>query len=222
MINSGTDFGLRLMRAVGAQVGVTYLSAPISTGYRDLSLMRELGVSKQELRERFATEYRTRVIAPNEREAYKFAQIVRRLPDKGLVVNPGELFVPGWGQSDYLAFWEETIRSYCLELALSPGWEYSAGARFEAGIALQTNMRIMDIQGRDLSPEELMEMDRRARARLAREGFDRNLVESYIPRVNFLSLSADPAHLNENIQALADSHQQSSDVRRPQDDQNKT
>jgi hypothetical protein len=58
MITSGTEFGYKLMKAVGAQVGVTYLSAPISTGYRDLVLMRELGVDKSELRSRFqeATE----------------------------------------------------------------------------------------------------------------------------------------------------------------------
>ena len=36
MAVSGTEFGLKLMQVVGAQVGVTYMSAAISTGYRDL------------------------------------------------------------------------------------------------------------------------------------------------------------------------------------------
>jgi len=202
------------MRAVGAQVGVTYLSAPISTGYRDLYLMRELGVSKAELRERFAKEYRARVIGPNEREAHKFAQMVRRLGDKGVVINPGELFVPEWTQADYLAFWEETIRSYCLEMVMAPGWEFSAGARFEAGLALQSNMKVSDVQGRELRARDLQAMDGRARAKLLGEGFALGLVDDYMPWVDFEALGADPANLANNIQALADSHRQSSDVRR--------
>ena len=119
MITSGTEFGLKLMQVVGAQTGVTYLSAPISTGYRDLRLMRELGVGKGELREQFKDEYRERVTRPNEREAHKFAQMVRRLDGHRVVINPGELYVAEWSQADYMVFWEETIRSYCLEVALA-------------------------------------------------------------------------------------------------------
>ncbi len=204
MITSGTEFGLKLMQVVGAQTGVTYLSAPISTGYRDLQLMQELGVSKDNLRERFAQEYRERVLGPNEREAHKFAQMVRRLDGRRVVINPGELYVAEWTQADYMAFWEETIRSYCLEVALAPGWEYSAGARYEASLALQTALRLIDIQGRELSARDLAAMDERARLRLAGEGFAVGLIEDYLPRIEFVALSADPANLSEGIQAFSD------------------
>ena len=133
---SGAEFGLRLMKVVGAQQGVTYLSVPITTGYRDLHLMREFGVGKLELRERFPKEYRERVIGPNEREAQKYAQMVRQLGLGKLVVNPGDLYVPDWTQEDYLKFWEETIRSFALEMAVAPGWVYSAGSRFEVATCL--------------------------------------------------------------------------------------
>lgn len=204
MITSSTEFGLRLMKAVGAQVGVTYLSCPISGGYRDLCLMRELGVGKEELRERYPKEYRERVISPNERESHKFAQMVRKLPGREVVINPGELWVPEWTQADYLAFWEETIRSFCLELALAPGWEFSAGARFETTMALQTNLRIIDIRGRELTARSLQALDGRARDRLVAEGFERGVVDGYIPWINFEALDADPAKLSENIQAFSD------------------
>jgi hypothetical protein len=204
MITSGTEFGLKIMRAVGAQLGVTYLSAPISTGRRDLMLMQELGVGKEELRAKFPGEHRRRVIGPNEREVYKFAQMVRKLPGRGFVVNPGELYVPSWTQSDYIAFWEEIIRSFCLEMVLAPGWEYSAGARFEAGIALQTNLTICDVRGRELSARDLSAMDGRARSELLRQGLSPDVIEAYMPWVDFTSLDADPARLAEHIQQFSD------------------
>jgi uncharacterized protein DUF4406 len=204
MITSATEFGLKLMKAVGAQVGVTYLSSPISTGYRDLHLMRELGVQKEELRERYPKEYRERVTGPNERESHKYAQMVRQLRGGRLVINPGELFVPEWTQTEYLAFWEETIRNYCLEMALAPAWEFSAGARFEATLALSTNLRISDVRGRELMPADLQAMDERARLRLAREGFARELVDRYVPWIDFVGVSADPIHLTDNVRAFSD------------------
>jgi hypothetical protein len=192
------------MKAVGAQFGVTYLSCPISGGYRDLKLMRRHGVSKAELRERHPQEYRELVIGPNERESHKFAQMVRKLPGREVVVNPGELWVPEWTQADYLAFWEETIRSFCLEMALAPGWELSPGSRFETSMALQSNLKIVDIRGRELSAAGLQAIDARTRERLVREGFDRKMVDEYVPIIDFGSLDPDPAKLEESIQAFSD------------------
>jgi hypothetical protein len=192
------------MKAVGAQLGVTYLSCPISGGYRDLTLMRRYGVTKQELRAQYPKEYRELVIGPNERESHKFAQMVRKLPGRDVVINPGELWVPEWTQADYLAFWEETIRSFALELALAPGWELSPGSRFETSMAVQSNLRIVDIRGRELTAASLQAIDARTRERLVREGFDRKLVDEYVPLIDFGVLDADPANLTENIQAFSD------------------
>jgi Domain of unknown function (DUF4406) len=201
---SSTEFGRRLMSSVGAQMGVTYLSAPISTGLRDVRLMRELGVSKQELRERFPSEYRKRVLEPNEREARKYAQMVRRLGGGDLVVCPGELYVPDWSQPDYWKFWEEVIRSFCLNMAVAPGWELSTGARLEVGIALQTMLRISDIRGNELGPRELQIIDARGRAGLLDEGFTPGEVSSYVPWIDFTRLSSDPGDFVDNIQAFTD------------------
>ncbi len=192
------------MRAVGAQLGVTYLSAPISTGWRDLMLMKELGVTKEELRAKYPQEHRRRVIGPNEREVYKFAQMVRKLEGRGFVVNPGELYVPGWSQEDYIGFWEEIIRSFCLEIVLAPGWEFSAGARFEASLSLQTNLKVCDVRGRELSARELALMDGRARTKLLQHGFGPDAIEAYMPWIDFTALDADPARLGEYIQNFSD------------------
>lgn len=201
---TGTEFGRRLMKVVGAQMGVTYLSVPITTGYRDLQLMRELGVSKQELRERFGREHRERVIGPNEREAEKYAQMVRRLGLGRLVINPGDLYVPDWTQADYLGFWEEAIRSFALEVVLAPGWVFSDGSRFEVGVCLQSMVPIMDLYGRQLTPQALMEMDRRARSQLLGEGFSHAQIASYMPWVDFVGKSMDAAHFSEGAGGFAD------------------
>ena len=201
---ASTEFGRQLMQVVGAQVGVTYVSAPLTTGLRDIRLMREKGVSKAELRSRYPQEYRRLVVGPNEREAHKYAQMVRRLGDRELVISPGELYVAGWTQPEYWRFWEEVIRSFCLEVVAAPGWELSTGARMEVGLALQTMLKVSDIRGRELGAKELQIMDARARAQLLREGFTPAEVEAYVPWIDFGELSADPAEFGESVRALSD------------------
>ena len=192
MAISGTEFGMRLMEVVGAQVGVTYFSAPISTGLRDITLMRELGVSKQGLREQFPERYRNEVITPNSREAAKYAMMARQLGRGRLVVNPGALFMPGWNQPDYMRLWEETIRSYSLELVMAPGWELSTGARQEVVIALESLLPVYDIKGRELLAGDLMELDRRGRARLLKAGFAPEMVAEYLPEIDFTQVEPRP------------------------------
>ncbi len=203
MALAGTEFGLKLMHVVGAQMGVTYLSAAISTGYRDLSLMRELGVSKEELRQKYPLEYRERVIGPNEREAAKFAQMARELGRGRLVVNPAALTVPGWSQVDYMAFWEETIRTFSLEVILSPGWELSSGARREAAIALETGLKLLDIKGRELAAIDLMMVDTRMRSKLAAEGFVQAVIDSYVPVIDYEAIAPTFVDLTDQSQKLA-------------------
>jgi hypothetical protein len=220
---SKTEFGLNLMNAIGAQAGVTYLSAPITTGYRDISLMRELGVTKDALRTIFPTEFRDRVIRPNEREAHKYAQMVRRRSSNGgVVVNPGALFVPDWSQRDYMNFWEETIRSYCMEVVLAPGWEYSSGARYEAAISLQTMLKLSDVHGHALSAVQLQQIDRRARNQLLSEGYSAQEIEAYMPMIDFVAASADTDDFGQNIHAFSDivvRHNRDAQTRNEQDGQ---
>jgi hypothetical protein len=204
MINSRTEFGISLLKVVGAQAGLTYLSAPITTGYRDLLLMREMQVGKQDLRERFPREFQQRVIIPNEREAHKYAQMVRRLDGRTVVINPGELFVPDWTQRDYMTFWEDTIRSFCMEVVLVPGWEYSTGARYEASVSLRTALKISDVQGRALSPANLNQIDARARVRLLDEGFPSEQIDIYMPPIDFVAVSSNPDDFDKNVSAFSD------------------
>lgn len=209
MAISATEFGMRLMEVVGAQVGVSYLSAPISTGYRDVKLMRELGLSKQALREQHPDTYRERVIAANSREASKYAQMARQLGRGKLVVNPAALSMPGWSQPDYMQFWEDTIRSYSLELIMAPGWELSSGARKEVVIALESMLPIFDITGRELSAADLMELDSLGRERLVKEGFDPALVGEYVPYINFEQVGHAPFSAVSTAQQLGDMAEQS-------------
>jgi hypothetical protein len=192
------------MRVVGAQKGITYLSAPISTGLRDLALMRKYGVTKQELRERYPREYRAGVIAPNERESHKYAVMVRKLEGDRIVLDPGELYVPEWTQPDYWAFWEEAIRGFAVEVALAPGWAFSTGARLEAKVALQTSLRIIDVKGRELSADDLQVMDARARAHMLRDGWSQAQIEEYIPWMDFTAAGFDRSDYDDNIRAFSD------------------
>jgi len=204
VINSKTEFGMKLMRVVGATTGVTYVSVPITTGYRGLVLMRELGATKDELRTLYPGQYTERVIGPNEREAQKFANMVRKSGKGGLVINPGDLYVPDWTQRDYMIFWEETIRSFGMEVVLAPGWEYSAGARYEATVSLQSMLKVSDLRGRELSPADLQRIDERARVKLASEGFDQSVVDVYMPWIDFSAASSDTADFGASVEGFSD------------------
>jgi hypothetical protein len=103
-----------------------------------------------------------------------------------------------------MTFWEETIRNFCMEVVLAPGWEYSAGARYEAAVSLQTMLKLLDVHGRDLSPVQMQMIDARARATLLAEGFTQEVIDSYMPFIDFVATSANPADFTQSVKGFAD------------------
>ena len=72
-------------------------------------------------------------------------------------------------------------------------------------MALQTSLRVIDL-------------DELTRARLVWDGFDRKVVDEYIPFIDFEALDSDPEKLPENIRALSDiAIRHNEEVRRRQD-----
>jgi hypothetical protein len=84
-----------------------------------------------------------------------------------------------------MEFWEQVIRSYSLEMVLSPGWELSSGARHEAIIALESHMLILNVNGQELGPDDLTELDYRAREKLFEEGHSEAQLTEYVVPVDF-------------------------------------
>ena len=64
---------LHAFEAAGAHQGVVYLSAPITSGLRELALMRELDVTTDELQLHYRERWKTEVIRQNELVAHAHA-----------------------------------------------------------------------------------------------------------------------------------------------------
>jgi hypothetical protein len=179
------DQGMQLLVAMGAEEGLIYVSVPITSGRREQRLMRQLACSRDELRQRYGDIHRRKVIIPNERQARKYSAMVRQQSGGRLVLNPGTLFVPGWSQRDYLDLWTYAINSFAQEVVVTPEWAYGTGERIEVNLALLSMLKVSNLQGRQLSVDELEQMDRMAKECMNADGWTDAEISAYCPRVEF-------------------------------------
>lgn len=185
--NEDADFGRRLLEGVGASHGAVYVSGCITSGRRELDLMRRLKCnSRAELRDLHPAEHRREVILLNELDIRKYALQVRGQNPKKLVINPGTLYKSGWSQRDYMTFWTTVISQLVLSMVLTPGWAYSAGAREEVQLALATLVELRSLDGRILSVTDLAKADQSARQRMTLEGWSAEFIRDYLPPINFV------------------------------------
>jgi hypothetical protein len=186
------DLLLEAFQAAGADDGLIYVSVPITSGRRELTLMAQLSCTRDELRTEHRQRWLEEVVRPNESEAITYAARVRALFPQQLVVEPARLHVSAWSQADYGAFWETLIRKFALRLVATPDWAFSSGARQEVAVALEIGLPILDIQGQPLDLEDLARADADAR-KLARElGFSEREVAEYLPTLPLEAPAARP------------------------------
>lgn len=178
-----TEHLMQALEAAGADRNVVYLSVPITTGKREIALMKELGVQTQaELRTTHRARWLRDVVGLNAAEAQQQADELRRgMVGSGIVVDPSRMHVEGWEQDDYNAFWVELMRRHVRRLVASDGWAYSQGARGEVGLALALGLQITDLAGRAFSDEDLERDAEAARHALEAEGWPRSRVAHYLP-----------------------------------------
>lgn len=87
----------------------------------------------------------------NKKEANRFAASIREDQKGGSpVITPAPLEVGGWEQAEYLAFWEELIRTRVTAVHFKDKWEYSNGCTFEYAVALDAKIGRFDEHGQPL------------------------------------------------------------------------
>lgn len=176
---------LQAFEAAGAAGGVVYLSVPITSGSREIALMRELGITSAELHRDYESRWRSEVVQRNELDARAHAERLRaRLPAR-LVVDPSRIFVKGWDQGDYNTFWISLMERYVRQLVAAPGWEYSKGARGEVSLAVLLKHPIAEVEGSALTPDDIEKLDRSAYASLVDQGWSDEQVRAYLPAMNY-------------------------------------
>ena len=176
---------LQAFEAAGAAAGTIYVSVPITSGRREIAILRELGVGSQEFRSRYPERWRDEVIRPNESEALVVTDKVRADAGGLLVVDPSRMSVAGWDQDDYNGFWVRLLEQYAIRVVAAPGWEFSKGARGEIGAATALGVPVVDVEGRSLSRPDLEAADRSARTVLAQEGWDERHIDAYLSPMDY-------------------------------------
>jgi hypothetical protein len=144
-----------------ADLHVTYVSGPITTGPRFVQWYQEEGHRLVADTTKYEPSHRAKVIEPNELEVLAVARQLRgelREP----VVEPASLRVIGWSQADYVTLWERFIESHAGKLVMVPGWQFSSGCAAEFLRACEHAIPIEAFNGGLIKPSEGLEMLRAA------------------------------------------------------------
>jgi hypothetical protein len=116
--------------------------------------MSEHGVrSSKALKQKLGEDwFKANIEERNKAAAADFAKRIF-LEKKGQipVINPGPLTVPSWGQPEYLAFWEELIRTRATEVRFNKNWEFSSACTFEFVAATNLDISTLDVDGKEIT-----------------------------------------------------------------------
>ena len=154
---------------------VIYASSEISSGFRLFATLRDQGLKNaDELKQKMGEAwYESTIVGRNTKAAVLFTESIRsRLTDRTMVVTPAPFQAPGWTQPEYLAFWEELLRTRIKSVWFNQNWQFSNGCTFEFAVALDARLPTLDHAGKSLSQEEGIDLIRRAIQELDRDGFD--------------------------------------------------
>ena len=179
-----------------------YGSSEVTSGYRMFKAMRENKVTTSaELEKNFADAYKS-VRKMNAVSARDFAEKLKlslRETDDSPIINPVPLGIPGWGQPEYLAFWEEIIRTRVKEIHFNDNWEFSNGCTYEFAVAVDAGKPTFDVKGNRLSAEKAVELIQAAIGDL--KGFDTTKLEKHLHELQLRLLP--PKRPSQSQRALA-------------------
>jgi hypothetical protein len=136
-----------------------YCSSELTTGIRlYTACLNNSTTDRYQLTDKLGKEWlRDNVFVLNEREANEFASHIQRKLNR-TTISPACLFVPEWGQHDYLSFWETLIKTRICEVWFNENWQYSNGCTFEFSAALACGLPIFDHNGTPLVKEQGLEL----------------------------------------------------------------
>ena len=142
-----------------------YCSSELTSGLKLYSVMEGEAVgSLKDLKGKRGDEWCDKnIFNVNKDEANRFAASVREgRKDSVPVITPAPFDVRGWDQAEYLAFWEELIRTRVAAVHFRDKWEYSNGCTFEYAVALDAKIDRFDQQGRRLEADKAISCVRNA------------------------------------------------------------
>jgi hypothetical protein len=177
------DLVLEAFESAGAEDGIVYVTTPITSGRRELGLLRELGCTREDLHTRFRDRWLTEVVRPNEEDARVYVGQARITYAGHVVVDPSRLHVDDWTQDDFDKLWTTLLERYGRVVVVTPEWAFSRGARLEVALALSLDIHMVDPFGADLHRGDLRAMLEKAEADLRQEGWSEEALRCLLPEV---------------------------------------
>ena len=152
-----------------------YASTELTTGLRLYSAMRECGVQTvAELKQIKGKDwYTANIWDANVKAGSEFASRVRaNLGGKFMVITPGPFSAPDWTQAEYLAFWEQLVRTRISSAWFNLNWQYSNGCTFEFAVAVDAGVPVFDYDGHAVDTRQGAQLVDAAIQSLVKDGFD--------------------------------------------------
>lgn len=161
-----------------------YCSSELTTGIRLYTACLDNGVKdRYALKDKKGQEWlRDNIFAVNETEANKFADFVQQ-KRQHTTISPAALFVPEWGQHDYLSFWDTLIKTRIQEVWFNEHWQYSNGCTFEFMAATEAKLPTLDQDGNTLSVADARTLIQQAIEFLTASGIDTRKLEEHRSRL---------------------------------------
>ena len=183
---SAMDCVLKHEKAINA-------SAELTTGRRHYDALRECHVKTAvDLKALKGQDWFTaNVWDANVRSARDFAAQVReKVGGTILVITPAPFSAPGWTQPEYLAFWEQLLRTRISSTWFKAGWQYSDGCTSEFAVSADAGLPTLDQEGNPLSVREAAEFIDVAIRDLDSCGFDTTKLRENLARLHAIDLRA--------------------------------
>lgn len=152
-----------------------YSSTELTTGLRLYNAMRACHVkTAAELKEQKGKDwYTSNIWNANLKAGAEFASKIRaQLQGKTPVITPGPFSAPGWTQPEYLAFWEQLLRTRINSAWFNLNWQYSNGCTFEFAVSVDAGIPTLDHQGISFSVRQGAALIEAAIRDLESSGFD--------------------------------------------------
>jgi|SRR5580693_1984317 hypothetical protein len=174
-----------------------YASAELTTGRRLYNAFREFHVKTVDelkaLKEKENEKdwYGRNIWAANVKSARDFAAEIRdKIGVKTLVITPAPFSARGWTQPEYLAFWEQLLRTRIKATWFKADWQYSNGCTFEFAVSADAGLPTFDHQGKPLSVQQAAEMIDAAIRDLDLSGFDTSKLRENLSRLHPIAARA--------------------------------
>jgi hypothetical protein len=170
-----------------------YASAELTSGRRLYNAFREFHVkTADELKKLKGKDWYTENIwEANVKSARDFAAEIReKVGVKTLVITPAPFSARGWTQPEYLAFWEQLLRTRISATWFKADWQYSNGCTFEFVVSADAGLPTFDHQGNPLGVRDAAGLIDAAIRDLDSSGIDTTKLRENLARLHPIAARA--------------------------------